>query len=138
MNILLGHDETVAEWVGTKVGKPFHAPFTAIGAIDAKGALQGGLVFTGYNGSSIELSLAGNLTGRGLWRVVLAYAFGQLGCSRLQIHTAADNRTVRRLAPRLGFTFEGKSRNFYGNGRDALLYSLIVGDLPRFRARWRL
>lgn len=138
MNILLGHDETVAQWVATKVGKPFHAPFTAIGAIDATGALQGGLVFTGYNGSSIELSLAGNLTGRGLWRVVLAYAFGQLGCSRLQIHTAADNRTVRRLAPRLGFTFEGKSRNFYGNGRDALLYSLTTGDLPGFRKRWRL
>lgn len=138
MNLLLGHDPAVAAWVGSKVGKPFHAPFTAIGAIDAAGTLQGGFVFTGFNGSSIDLSLAGHLSHRGLWRAVLAYTFDQLGCSRLQVHTATDNRSVRKLAPRLGFTFEGKSRNFYGHGRDALQYSLTTGDLPAFRKRWRL
>lgn len=138
MNLLLGHDETVAAWVGQRIGKPFHAPFTAIGAIDGRGALRGGFVLNGYNGSTVELSLAGNVTSRGLWRALLAYVFGQLGCARLQIHTAADNRAVRKLAPRLGFTFEGKSRNFYGHGRDALQYSLTTGDLPAFRRRWRL
>lgn len=139
MRILLGHDQTVAEWVGAQVGKPFHAPFTAIGAIDGTGTLRGGFVFTDYNGSSIELSLAG--AGVALWRIgpaILEYVFGQLKCSRLQVHTAAENKVVRKLAPKLGFTFEGKSRNFYGRGRDALLYSLTIDDLPSFRTRWRL
>lgn len=139
MNLLLGHDKAIAEWVGERVGKPFHNPFTAIGTIDDKGSLSGGMVFTGYNGSSVELSLAGRgVAHRGIWRAALCYAFEQLGCARLQVHTAADNRAVRKLAPRLGFTFEGKSRNFYGHGRDALQYSLTTGDLPAFRMRWRL
>jgi RimJ/RimL family protein N-acetyltransferase len=139
MNLLLGHDEAVATWVASRVGKSFHAPFTAIGAVDATGHLQGGFVFTGYNGSSVELSLAGHgVAQRGLWRVVLAYVFGQLKCSRLQIHTARDNLTVRHLAPRLGFTFEGKSRNFYGSGRDALVYALVSDNVPAFWRRWRL
>lgn len=138
MNLLLGHDETVASWVATRIGKPFHAPFTAIGTT-AEGRLTGGMVFTGFNGSSVEISLAGNgCVSRNFWRVVLNYAFEQLGCSRLQIHTARDNLTVRHIAPRAGFKFEGKSRNFYGHGRDALQYSLTTGDLPEFRKRWRL
>lgn len=140
MNLLLGHDKTVADWVGLRVGKPFHAVDAAIGAVDQSGRLVGGFVFTGFNGSCIELSMAGraSVVSRGVWRAVAAYVFDQLGCSRLQIHTAADNREIRRLAPRLGFTFEGKSRNFYGHGRDALQYSLTTGDLPAFRKRWRL
>lgn len=138
MNLLLGHDETVAAWVGQRIGKPFHAPFTAIGAIDGKGTLRGGFVLNGYNGSTVELSLAGNVASRGLWRALLAYVFVQLGCARLQIHTEKSNAAVRRLAPKLGFTFEGKSRNFYGQGRGALLYSLVSDDLPGFRRRWRL
>ncbi len=137
MNLLLGHDEAVAAWVGQHIHKPFHPPFTAIGAVDLQGTLRGGFVFTGYNGATVELSLAGR-TDRGLWRAMLAYAFEQLGCSRLQIHTERDNLTVRHLAPRLGFTFEGKARNFYGQGRDALQYSLVSDDLQAFRARWRL
>ncbi len=139
MNLLLGHDQAVAEWVGARVGKPFHAVDATIGAVDRTGTLAGGLVFTGFNGSSIEVSLAGaGVMTRGLWRAVLAYVFDQLGCARLQIHTAADNRGVRKLAPRAGFTFEGKSRNFYGHGRDALQFSLTSQDLPEFRKRWRL
>jgi RimJ/RimL family protein N-acetyltransferase len=139
MNLLIGHDNTVADWVGQRIHKPFHPPFAAIGAVDQQGHLRGGFVFTGYNGATVELSLAGaGVANRGLWRAVLAYAFEQLGCSRLQIHTERDNLTVRHLAPRLGFTFEGKARNFYGQGRDALQYSLVSQDLPDFRRRWRL
>lgn len=136
--ILLGHDEAVASWVGTLTGKPFHPPFTAIGSIDLEGHLTGGFVFTGYNGSSVELSLAGHgVTHRGLWRAVLAYVFDQLACDRLQIHTAASNKAVRKLAPRLGFAYEGKSRRFYGR-EDAFVYSLVRDDLSSFRRRWRL
>ncbi len=59
MNLLLGHDQAVAEWVGARVGKPFHIVDATIGTLDRTGTLIGGMVFTGYNGSSIEMSLAG-------------------------------------------------------------------------------
>lgn len=138
MKALVGHDKSVAEWVAGKVGKPFEAPYTAIGALAGDGTLRGGFVFTGYNGSSVEMTLAGAGTlDRSMWRAIGSYVFDQLGCARLQVHTAASNRAVRKLAPRLGFTFEGKSRRFYG-GEDAYLYSLVADDLPRFKARWRL
>jgi RimJ/RimL family protein N-acetyltransferase len=135
--ILLGHDETVANWVASFTGKPFHAPYTAFGTIH-EGRITGGFVFTGFNGTSIELSLAGHgVTHRGLWRAILHYVFDQLKADRIQIHTATSNMTVRKLAPRLGFAFEGKSRRYYGR-EDAFVYSLVRDDLPSFRQRWRL
>lgn len=138
MRALTGHDETIATWVSSKIGKPFQAPYVAIGALDATGSLQGGFVFTGFNGTSIEMTLAGaGVMDRAMWRAVAAYVFQQLGCTRLQVHTAASNRIVRKLAPRLGFTFEGKSRRFYGR-EDAYVFSLTADDLPAFCARWRL
>jgi RimJ/RimL family protein N-acetyltransferase len=136
--ILLGHDETVAQWVGSITGKPFHPPFTAIGSIDPEGHLTGGFVFTGYNGTSIEMSLAGHgVMNRGLWRAVMAYVFDQLACDRLEMRTATSNKHVRKLAPRFGFAYEGKSRRFYGR-EDAFVYSLVRDDLSSFRKRWRL
>ena len=135
--ILLGHDEAVANWVANLTGKPFQPPYTAFGTIH-EGRITGGFVFTGFNGSSIDLSLAGHgVTNRGLWRAILHYVFDQLKADRIQIHTARSNLTVRALAPRLGFEFEGKSRRFYGK-EDAFVYSLVRDDLPLFRQRWRL
>lgn len=139
--ILLGHDRAVADWVAARArGKAFHDPLTAIGLLDDTGRLQGGFVFTGYNGDSVELSLAGRaVASRGAMGIVLEYAFGQLGCSRLQMHTKRSNkRVLRMLAPaRSNFTFEGISRRFYGR-EDGICYSLTVDDLPTFRQRWQL
>jgi RimJ/RimL family protein N-acetyltransferase len=138
MNLLFGHDETVAEWVGRVVGKPFHAPYTAIGIIDREGTLRGGFVFNNHHdAASIELSLAGNVASRSAWRGVLHYVFVQLGCKRLSIHTRKSNKAVRKQAPRLGFKFEGIARSLYGD-EDGLCYSLTANDLAPFRSRWKL
>lgn len=138
MNLLFGHDETVAAWVGRIVGKPFQAPFTTIGVIDREGTLRGGFVFTTYTGDAIELSLAGRgCADRRVWAGVLDYVFVQLGCKRLAIHTRKSNRAVRKQAPRLGFKFEGIARSLYGD-EDGLCYSLTANDLAPFRSRWKL
>lgn len=135
--ILLGHDEAVANWVASFTGKPFQPPYTAFGSVH-EGRITGGFVFTNFNGTSIELSLAGHgVTHRGLWRAILHYVFDQLKAHRIEIHTSENNTVVKKLAPRLGFAFEGKSRNFYGR-EHALVYSLVRDDLPSFRKRWRL
>lgn len=143
--ILLGHDRAVADWVAARAkGKAFHDPFTAIGLLDDVGHLQGGFVFTGYNGDCVELSLAGRaVANRGAMGMVVEYVFGQLGCSRLQMHTRESNKLVLRMLSKgkrgngLNFTFEGISRRFYGR-ENGVLYSLTIDDLPKFRQRWGL
>lgn len=137
--ILLGHDQTIADWVGSKTGKPFHPPFTAIGVIDSEGTLTGGYVFTGYNGDGIELSLAGKGTvTREGWRAVVSYVFDQLKCSRLQMHTNRRNKRVcKHLHEAFPRGFEGIARRFYGKD-DAVCFALTIDELSAFRARWRL
>ena len=136
--ILLGQSQTVADWVAQRGGKPFHPPFEAIGIIGAAGALTGGLVFTGYNGDGIEVSVAGHgIASRSAWRATVDYVFGQLRCKRLAMHTRRSNKIVRHILPRFGMTFEGVARRFYGN-EDALVFSLTADEVPAFRARWRL
>lgn len=138
MILLLGHDETVANWVATHVGKTFHAPYTAIGVIDGEGTLRGGFVFTSFTGDAIEVSLAGRgCVGRGVWPGVLGYVFDQLNCARLSIHTRRSNKAVTKQAPKLGFKYEGVSRRLYGD-EDGIAYSIVRDDLPAFRKRWRL
>lgn len=137
-NLLFGHDQSVAEWVALKVKKQFHAPFTSIGVLNRDGTLIGGFVFNDFTGNSIEMSIAGKgVFSRSVWRGIINYVFDQLKCSRLQMHTNEKNKRVKKLAPRLGFMFEGKSRNFYGK-EDGFVYSLVEQDLPAFRSRWRL
>jgi hypothetical protein len=136
--ILLGHDESVAEWVGRQCGKPFTPPYSAIGVLDRGGTLRGGAVFNSYNGDQIEISLAGSaMVSRSAWRAILAYVFDQSGCKRLQVHTRKSNVRARRMLPKAGFFYEGTSRMWYGN-EHGLCYSLTVSDLAQFRARWGL
>lgn len=138
MQLVFGHDKAIAEWAASILGKPFHPPFTAFGLVDGAGHLRGGFVFTTYTGDSIEMSLVGSgcLT-RGAMRAVIQYAFVQLGCSRLQVHTRRGNKKVRKLANRLGFQYEGVARRLYGD-QDGFTYSVTRDDLPSFRERWRL
>lgn len=137
--ILLGHDQIVAEWVGSKTGKPFHAPFTAIGIIDSDGTLTGGYVFTGYNGDGVELSLAGKgVVSRDGWRAVLDYVFIQLNCVRLQMHTSRRNKRVcRNLHELFPKGYEGIAKRFYGRD-DGVCYALTADTLGDFKSRWRL
>lgn len=140
MNLLFGHDKTVAEWVARQAhSKPPVAPYTAFGFVDSRGTLTGGCVFTGYNGDTVELSLAGRSAAtRSGWAAITSYVFDQLGCSRLQMHTNRRNKhTLRMLAGRLGVRYEGVARRFFGKD-DGVCYSLTVDDLAAFRAKWRI
>ena len=138
--LLFGHDKTVAEWVAKQAhSKPPVAPFTAFGLVDRRGTLVGGAVFTGYNGDTVELSLAGRaMATRSGWAAIIKYVFEQLGCSRLQMHTKRSNRRVlRMLANRLGVRYEGVARRYFGKD-DGVVYSMTVDDLAAFKAKWRI
>lgn len=137
--ILLGHSQTVADWVARINGKAFHPPFEAIGIIDQHGTLTGGYVFTGYNGDGVELSLAGRgVITRDGWRVVLDYVFNQLGCVRLQMHTSRRNKKVCKiLHDQFPKGYEGVAKRFYGKD-DGVVYALTIDTLSDFKSRWKL
>lgn len=146
MALLYGHDKSVAKWVGEKCRHPYLETYLdsqpimyrAIGVLDGEGTLIGGYVFTGHNGSSIELSLAGRgVLNRDGWKASLDYVFGELSCARLQAHTRRSNKKVLRQLTRLGFRHEGTARRYYGS-EDAICYSLTVDDLATFREKWKI
>lgn len=137
-SIVLDRSEQVAEWVSRFSGKPFHRPYDTIGIVNSAGEFTGGFVFTGYNGDSVEVSVAGRgCASRSAWRAVLSYVFEQLHCSRLQAHTRMSNKRNRVIISQMGMKYEGIARRFYGKDH-GVLFSLTVDDLPAFRARWRL
>ncbi len=146
MNLLFGHDKSVAEWVARQANsKAPTADFSAFGFVDGAGALIGGCVFTGYNGTSVELSMAGRAAAtRTGWAAILSYVFDQLGCVRLQMHTSQRNKRVKRmLAPPigkggLGVRYEGVAKHYFGRGKDAVVYALTIDEIAAFRAKWKL
>lgn len=136
--LLFDHDKTVAEWVGSKIGKPFSDPYTAIGTLGKDGNLTGGAVFTNFTGTAIEISIAGRgVVCRSFWTAAAHYVFEQLKCTRLSIHTSRRNRRIKKMAHKFGFVFEGVSRGLFGK-TDGLCYSIIKDDLPALKARRRI
>ena len=142
MMLLFNHDKAVADWVGSKVGKPFSEPFTAIGVLDGQGTLIGGAVFNGYiQDTAVEISIAGKgVVSRAFWKACRHYVFEQLNCIRLSIHTSnkKGNKRVRKMANDFGFVFEGVERCKYGPHHDAARYAITASDMPKLKEKWRL
>jgi RimJ/RimL family protein N-acetyltransferase len=89
-----------------------------------------GIAQTGY-------WVAPDARGRGLARTALVllsrWALATLPLIRLQLFTDVDNPASMRVAERAGFAPEGTLRNWYdlrGERRDAVMFSLLPGDLP--------
>jgi len=63
---------------------------------------------------------------------VSRFAFSQLGLTRLEIVAQEENIPSRRVAERIGATFECLARNrlvFRGEPRAATVFSIVPGDL---------
>ena len=66
-------------------------------------------------------------------RLAAGFAFRELGLTRIEIVALVDNVASRRVAEKLGATFECEARNrLVHNGVPfaAAVYSLVPGDLP--------
>lgn len=89
---------------------------------------------SGDGGLMIEMSAAGNhprwLT-RSLIQFAFGYAFGQLGCRRMNTVTPSTNAKAIAVDEKLGFQLEGTIRKGYPNGDDILFYGML-----REECRW--
>lgn len=114
-HLLTGHDQTIAEWIGGKIGKPITGPFTALGWVSDEGRLTGGAVFNGWNGSNINVTIYGpGAFTRDALRMGFRYAFWQLHAHRLTAITERQNHRMLKILPRLGFRHEAVLKHWFG------------------------
>lgn len=119
--------DRVVSFLAERVGSEPRRPLTALG-VEKDGTIIGGIVFNEYNGSNIEISVAGDTKAfsPAFIRRVSRYIFDELGCLRVSITT--EKKDVVELAMRLGAQTEGRRRNFYGLNRDAILMGVMRED----------
>lgn len=125
MRIEVGCNTAVCNLVSLETGSSMHDAFRTIAVWNTRNKLVGGVCFNSYTGAGIEMS------GAGRWIVLASVrqnigdlVFGYLGCRRLAITVRVSNKRMRRLAPRLGFVYEGKARYYYTD-EDGLQFSLL-------------
>lgn len=132
MHLLFGHDATVAEWTGDRLGARF-PDAVGIGVIDDGGVLRAGLLLEMWNRFTAEFSVYAephSLTSD-IAKAFFVHVFEGMGVARLQVHTDRSNKVVKRSAPKFGFVWDGVARNFYGPGQDGLRFYMT-----RDKCRW--
>lgn len=135
MRLVLGKNPLVAQFIADKTGDLFAPAVSMIGIVSDDGRLIGGVALTNWTGYGVELTLAGPVClSRAVRQAIGDLAYGWLGCTRLAVTTRRSNRQVRRLAPKLGFVFEGRARGYYGDS-DGLVYSLLRDEAMK-RGHW--
>ena len=120
----------VVQWAAVRLGVGLSCPCIHWGH-EIDGVLRGVVIFNGYSGPDIEVTVAGEPAAwtRRFLRHIARYVFDDLGCCRVTIRT--EKRDVAGLVLRLGGRVEGHMRDFYGRGRDAIALGIL-------RDEWRL
>lgn len=114
--LLIDHDPVVASWTQQKFNV-YPLPFNkALGLVDEKGKLVGGILFQNFNGANIELSYYGPRTlSAGICRIIARIALSEFKVARLTVITSRRNKRLIRGLIKLGFRLEGMQRCFYGH-----------------------
>lgn len=115
-------DERVAKFVSEAIGKGLVPPFTTMG-IEKDGEVIAGVIFNVFEGKDVHVTVAGRGWNRAFFAEVGDYVFRQLGCERMTALT--EQEKVVKIAVRLGGQVEGKLRNHFGVGRDAVLIGIL-------------
>lgn len=129
MQLVYGHNQTVAQWVASLIGNRarFGENCTAIGVMDGDKAV-GGFVYHNYDpdAGTIEMSAAG-IGKRWMTRPVLyglfSYPFDQLKCQLLYSQVSERNKPLLRITKAYGFT-QVRVPRWYGRDEAAILCSL--------------
>lgn len=122
------------DWIMLRVGGIFNDKTDHTVAVHRDGKMVGGVVFTGYLGSSITLHMAGvedNWATRDFLWMVFHYAFVQLGVRKVLGLVSSDNARALSIDIRLGFTVAARISDVYPDGSD-----LVVLEMARAGCRW--
>ena len=114
------HGRRIAEFAGSS----FNWNVDVVAARVEGDKLLGGVVFYGYTGASIRVTLAGfqpNWANRDLLFVAFDYPFRQLSCRNLFVQLAASNTKSLELAKNLGFKIVATVPDVYVTGDELIL-----------------
>lgn len=112
-DIIIGQDATVASWLFEVSGcRPMQYNM-AVGLADHQGELVGGILFTGWNGSDVEVHIyaPGQLT-RKIVRLIFGLALMHFNVNRVTVRTR--KKSMARGCVKLGAVHEAKIRRLYG------------------------
>lgn len=124
--LVFGHDDTCLQWLHKRWGGDIgRVPQAVIGIVDGDGVLHGAIPLWQENAYTWEVGVySEGVIDTAITRQFFATMFFDIGAHRLQMKTERSNKRMKKLAPKLGWTFEGVSRNFYGDGQDALCFGM--------------
>lgn len=111
--LVTGRDAEVAAWMFDKSGcRPMQFSM-AIGIADDAGELTGGFMFTGYNGSDVEVHFYGpGALKMRVFRAIFFIAVKQFNVNRMTVRTR--KASMSRGVLKLGAVYEGMVRRLYG------------------------
>lgn len=142
MNLLIGHDEAVINWVVNRL--PFHrgntgtepfGPCRAIGVVSTEGRIAAGVIFNDYHPEfkTIQATVAAETprwaTHR-LLREIFSYPFLQLGCNVVWAAIEHDNQRAIRFVKGIGFVQEGVGRFRFGK-KHAVVCSMTAKEFRK-------
>ena len=134
LDYVYGHDQLVAEFVAQLIPECRTRGFgkcKAIGIVNEKGQLLGGLVYRNWcpEVGTIEISGAAvpgtNWLSRRTVNIMYDYPFYQVGCQMVIKTTMADNFIVLRIMAAVGFSLHTIKR-LGGRDRDGVVGTLTV------------
>ena len=133
--LIIADGERVIPYVDQAIGGREHLPLDSfcIGVVDDNDELQGGVVFTSFDGVGVTLHSAGKnrmWLNRMFLKAVFSYPFKQLKCKRLSTLVRADNPHAAVIAEKAGFTLEGRLRKAEIDGCDLLVYGMLKEECP--------
>jgi RimJ/RimL family protein N-acetyltransferase len=128
------------EWFETLVPRFVSGSGAGLAIVDAtSGELLGGIGMRSEGDGRFEVGYwvrreqrCRGIASRAL-RLISAWALGDLGAARVQLHADVENVPSQRVAENAGFTREGVLRSWLehrGERRDHVLYSLLATEWP--------
>jgi hypothetical protein len=111
--LVIGNDHMVAQWAFTITNSKPMMYNMAVGITDDKGHLCGAFMFTGYNGSDMEVHYYGPGTlKRRILKEIFIFALKVFRVNRLTVRTRKES--MSRGVKKLGAVYEGSMRRVYG------------------------
>ncbi len=131
--IICDQHEQIATWVFSKIPMATlgDSPYTAIGLFDRRGYITAGTVYCNYTERDVYMHHA-QLNPRSLTlhylREAFRYPFDQLRVHRVTATVAEGNAASLRFVRHLGFVDEGRVREYFENGDDAIILGMLRSE----------
>jgi len=123
-------DDMVRLWVARELGITIEGECRTIGAV-LDGKLIAGAIFNHYAGFMVDIHIATTdkkWCNRRVLKSVFEMAFNNLKCVRVNMMCSKNNKSMRKLALRLGFKQEGCHKKAHLGTTDAISYGLLKTD----------